>query len=87
MFKAVDDDDIKSLKKFLAGNPSGWKVTDKVIDLSTARICLYCNAVFIQYGSTLLHHAAGRGKMECLRYLVEKDGESISRMDNVSIHS
>ena len=42
MFKAVDDDDIKSLKKFLAGNPSGWKVTDKVIGLSTARICLYC---------------------------------------------
>ena len=41
MFKAVDDDDIKSLKKFLAGNPSGWKVTDKVIDLSTARIYVY----------------------------------------------
>ena len=57
------------------------------LGLSTARICLYCNAVFIKYGSTLLHHAAGRGKMGCLRYIVEKDGESISRMDSVSTYT
>lgn len=39
-----------------------------------------------KYGCTLLHRAAGRGRMKCLRYIVEQDSNSISKQDERGCH-
>ena len=83
LFEAIDSDDVEWLKRILTGNPSGCEIADKVgyYHYKTPYIILPFS---IQYGCTLLHRAAGRGRMECLRYIVEKDGNSISKEDKVS---
>lgn len=80
LFKEVDADNVERLKELLVESPNGWTdVKDKV---GTARCTIH--VLILQYGATLLHHAAGRGSKGCLQHLVEKDRNNVSIVDDVS---